>query len=84
MKTNPLGPLQDIGPTIITKRSTEESRFNYIANASLLSSSGRTIPMLDPSNGQPYDEIQRSNASDVDLAVRAARQGFEAVWHKLS
>jgi len=40
--------------------------------------------MLDPSDGQPYDEIQRSNASDIDSAVRAARQGFEAVWRKLS
>ena len=59
-------------------------QFNYIANACAPSSSGRTIPMLDPSDGQPYDEIQRSNASDIDLAVRAARQGFEAVWSKLS
>ena len=59
-------------------------QFNYIANACASSSSGRTIPMLDPSDGQPYDEIQRSNASDIDLAVRAARQGFEAVWRKLS
>ena len=59
-------------------------QFNYIANACAPSSSGRTIPMLDPSDGQPYDEIQRSNASDIDLAVRAARQGFEAVWRKLS
>ena len=59
-------------------------QFNYIANACATSSSGRTIPMLDPSDGQPYDEIQRSNASDIDLAVRAARQGFEAVWSKLS
>lgn len=59
-------------------------QFNYVANASLPSSSGRTIAMLDPSDGQPYDEIQRSNASDIDLAVRAARQGLEAVWRKLS
>ena len=59
-------------------------QFNYIANACAPSSSGRTIPMLDPSDGQPYDEIQRSNASDIDTAVRAARQGFEAVWRKLS
>ncbi|WP_296446863.1 aldehyde dehydrogenase family protein [Rhodoferax sp. UBA5149] len=58
-------------------------QFNYIANAALPSSSGRTIAMLDPSDGQPYDEIQRSNASDIDLAVRAARQGLEAVWRKL-
>ena len=59
-------------------------QFNYIANACAPSSSGRTIAMLDPSDGQPYDEIQRSNASDIDLAVRAARQSLETVWRKLS
>ncbi|MDO8447553.1 MAG: aldehyde dehydrogenase family protein [Rhodoferax sp.] len=59
-------------------------QLNYIANASLPSSSGRTIAMLDPSDGQPFDEIQRSNASDIDFAVRAARQSLEAVWRKFS
>lgn len=59
-------------------------QFNYIANAPLPSSSGRTIAMLDPSDGQPFDEIQRSNASDIDLAVRAARQSLGAVWNKFS
>ena len=59
-------------------------QFNYIANAPLPSSSGRTIAMLDPSDGQPFDEIQRSNASDIDLAVRAARQSLGAVWSKFS
>ncbi|MFT6591663.1 MAG: aldehyde dehydrogenase (NAD+) [Rhodoferax sp.] len=59
-------------------------QFNYIANASLPSSSGRTIAILDPSDGLPYDKIQRSNAADIDVAVRAARQGFDAVWGKLT
>jgi aldehyde dehydrogenase (NAD+) len=58
-------------------------QFNYISNASVPSSSGRTIGMLDPSDGQTYDEIQRSNASDIDLAVRAAREALENVWCKL-
>jgi aldehyde dehydrogenase (NAD+) len=58
-------------------------QFNYIANASIPSSSGRSIPMLDPSDGQAFDEIQRSNAADVDSAVRAARQAMESVWCKL-
>ncbi len=58
-------------------------QFNFISNASVPSSSGRTIAMLDPSDGQTYDEIQRSNASDIDLAVRAARQALDNVWSKL-
>ncbi len=58
-------------------------QFNFIANTSLASSSGQTIAVVDPSDGQTYDEIQRSNASDIDHAVRAARQGFDTVWSKL-
>ncbi|MFZ4481053.1 MAG: aldehyde dehydrogenase family protein [Rhodoferax sp.] len=58
-------------------------QFNYIANTSLPSSSGQTIPVLDPSDGQTYDEIQRSNALDIDRAVRAARQAFDSTWSKL-
>ncbi|AFU45595.1 aldehyde dehydrogenase [Acidovorax sp. KKS102] len=55
-------------------------QLNYIANASVPSSSGRTIPVIDPSDGQPFDEIQRSNADDID----AARQCYNAVWQKLA
>jgi aldehyde dehydrogenase (NAD+) len=59
-------------------------QLNYIANASAPSSSGRTIPVIDPSDGQVFDEIQRSNAQDIDAAVHAARQCFDAVWCKVS
>jgi len=59
-------------------------QLNYIANASLPSASGRTIPVTDPSDGQPFDDIQRSNAADIDTAVRAARQCMNTVWSKLS
>ena len=59
-------------------------QLNFIANASQPSSSGRTIPMVDPSDGQPFDEIQRSNAADIDVAVHAARQCLDAVWCKLA
>ena len=59
-------------------------QLNYIANASVPSASGRTIPVIDPSDGQPFDEIQRSNADDIDAAVHAARQCYNAVWQKLA
>ncbi len=58
-------------------------QFNYIANALVPSSSGKTIAMLDPSDGLPFDDIQRSNAADIDLAVRAARQALETVWSRM-
>lgn len=57
-------------------------QLNFIGNASQVSSSGQTIAMLDPSDGQVFDHIQRSNAQDIDDAVRAARQCFDTVWSK--
>ena len=59
-------------------------QFNFIANQSLASTSGRTIPVIVPSDVQPYDEIQRGAAEDIDVAVRAARSCFDSVWSKLS
>ena len=59
-------------------------QLNYIANAPRPSSSGRLIPVIDPSHGQPFEEIQRSNAADIDTAVGAARQCMDAVWGKFS
>jgi aldehyde dehydrogenase (NAD+) len=59
-------------------------QLHYIGNADQRSSSGRTIPVIDPSDGQPFDEIQRGTAEDIDLAVRAARQCFEGPWGKIS
>ena len=57
-------------------------QLNFIANRSQPSNSGRTIPVIDPSDGQPFDEIARSDASDIDAAVRAARQAWDSGWHK--
>ena len=57
---------------------------HFIANALARSSSERTILVIDPSDGQPFDSIQRGTADDIDVAVRAARQCFDGVWSKLS
>jgi aldehyde dehydrogenase (NAD+) len=59
-------------------------QLNYIANAAVPSDSGRTIPVIDPSDGQAFDHIQRSSATDVDAAVRAARQCMDSVWGRLT
>ncbi len=58
-------------------------QFNFIANTPVPSSSGQTIAVVDPSDGQTYDEIQRSNATDIDHAVDAARQCFDTAWSRL-
>ncbi|RZL67203.1 MAG: aldehyde dehydrogenase family protein, partial [Variovorax sp.] len=59
-------------------------QLNFIANTDVPSASGRTLPVIDPSDGQTFDELQRSNAADIDSAVRAARDCFDNVWHKVS
>ena len=51
-------------------------QLNHIANTAVPSSSGRTIAVLDPSDGEVFDEIQRSSAADIDMAVQAARHCF--------
>jgi aldehyde dehydrogenase (NAD+) len=68
----------------VLSRKIMRMQLNYIANASVPSHSGRTIPVLDPSDGQVFDEIQRSNAHDIDVAVRNARDCLELVWCRLS
>ena len=59
-------------------------QLNFIGNTSRPSATGKTIPVIDPSDGQPFDELQRSGAEDIDAAVRAARQCHEAVWQRLA
>ena len=57
---------------------------NFIDNASVPSLSGHTLPVIDPSDGQPFDELQRSDARDIDRAVRSARACFDEHWSRLS
>ncbi|MBL0424653.1 aldehyde dehydrogenase family protein [Ramlibacter alkalitolerans] len=59
-------------------------QFHFIANAPVRASSERTLPVIDPSDGQPYDTIQRGTPEDIAAAVDAARQCFEGPWRKLS
>lgn len=59
-------------------------QFNFIANAQVPSLSGRTLPVIDPSDGQPYDEIQRSSPADLHDAVGAAQQCLYATWRSTS
>jgi len=55
-------------------------QLHFIANGGVASTSGRTIAVIDPSDGQPFDEIQRGTPEDTDAAVQAARQCFDSVW----
>ena len=59
-------------------------QLNFIDNQPVLSHSDRSLPVIDPSSGEPFDEIQRGNARDIDAAVQAARRCFDGPWSKLS
>jgi aldehyde dehydrogenase (NAD+) len=59
-------------------------QLHFIANAPVRSSSERTIAVIDPSDGQAYDTLQRGTPQDIDAAVAAARKCFDGPWSKLS
>jgi len=59
-------------------------QLNYIGNTAVASASGRTLAVIDPATGQTYDEIQRSDARDIDAAVQAAQRALDGGWLRLS
>ena len=56
---------------------------NYIDGAFLDPVGGQFLDNIDPSTGNAYGFIPRSQAADVDLAVAAAKAAFPA-WSSLS
>src|SRR5438132_2174942 len=57
---------------------------NFIANRWVASAAGATLPMSDPSEGEAFAAIARSDAADVDVAVRAARAAVDGAWGALA
>ena len=53
---------------------------NLIDGEQVPAESGRTIDVLDPSDGQVFTTLPRSDARDVDAAVAAARRAFHGPW----
>ncbi len=43
----------------------------------------RLIQMIDPSDGESFGYIARSNATDVDRAVKAAHRAMEGPWGRM-
>ena len=48
------------------------------------SSSGASIPVIDPSDGQPFTTIAQGNKEDIDRAVASARTAFDGPWGKVT
>jgi aldehyde dehydrogenase (NAD+) len=46
--------------------------------------SGRTLPLVNPSDGLPLAEIARGGAADIDAAVQAAQAALDGDWGRLT
>ena len=57
---------------------------HFIGNRFVEASDGRTLPMIDPSDGAPFAAIARGSAADVDAAVRAAQRARDGAWGRLA
>ena len=51
---------------------------HFINNQRVAGSTGETIPVLDPSDGQVFAHLARGNAEDIRKAVAAARKAADA------
>ncbi|WP_118183150.1 aldehyde dehydrogenase family protein [Paraburkholderia phosphatilytica] len=61
----------------------EEAR-HFIGGEWHAPAGGETIPVLDPSDGQPFAQLARGTPADIDLAVAAARRAFNGPWGAMS
>jgi aldehyde dehydrogenase (NAD+) len=60
-------------------------RNHFIANAWQPATSLALFDVLDPSDGIVFAQLARGDASDIDVAVRAARNAFDTgAWGKLA
>ncbi|HGL4261500.1 aldehyde dehydrogenase family protein [Burkholderia dolosa] len=57
----------------------EEAK-HFIAGEWTLPAQLETIPVVDPSDGQPFATIARGTAPDIERAVAAARDAFAGAW----
>ena len=57
---------------------------HFIGGEWVAASSGETLPVIDPATGQPFDEIARGGAADVDRAVTAARAALAGPWGRMT
>ena len=57
---------------------------HFIAGQWVRSTSGQTLPVIDPSTGESFDTLERGTAADIDLAVAAARAALDGPWGRLT
>ena len=74
MATLPKEPSIAVGPTKL-----------FINNRWVNSHSGKTFPTINPATGEEICQVAEADATDVDNAVKAARNAFEnGPWRRMS
>src|SRR5216110_50381 len=61
-----------------------ESRGLFLRGGFVPSSSGKTFPVYDPHTDEVYAKVAEAETADVDAAVDAAREAFDAPWSALA
>lgn len=61
----------------MTTQSYPDTRL-LIANEWVDATGGKTIPVINPATGQPIGTVAHATVADLDRALAAAQQGFEA------
>src|SRR5699024_5611025 len=57
---------------------------HFIAGHWVASRDKRTLPVVDPSTGENFDELARGSEEDVDAAVAAARSALAGDWGRMT
>jgi len=56
----------------------------YIDGKWVESANGESIPVIDPSTGEAFDQIAHGTKVDIDRAVAAARRALDGPWGRLT
>jgi aldehyde dehydrogenase (NAD+) len=57
---------------------------HFIGNRWTPAATGATLPMIDPSDGQPFAAIASGGAEDIDRAAQAAASARDGAWGRLA
>src|SRR5512138_2570721 len=61
-----------------------DTRAVFIAGQWQNASFGRTLPLINPSDGSELTQIARGGAAEVDAAVHAAQSALDGAWGRMS
>lgn len=61
-----------------------DTRSVFIGGQWQPASFGRTLPLLNPSDGNELTQIARGSPAEIDAAVHAAQAAFDGPWGQLT